>query len=144
MSRICMKTVLFVICFMLLPLIAMAEPTYDKYGDLIRPEAENFSGTLEDFSLTQEGVISGIVINDTRYTVDDKTFYRNESGDKSRLSRFQKSTSVDYYAIGSLITNLSVSTSHEESGEPTNSRKDHSPPAEVQKDIHQEDGVWKN
>ncbi|MCP4338730.1 MAG: hypothetical protein GY799_07525 [Desulfobulbaceae bacterium] len=142
MSRLAMKIVLLVVCSMLLPQVVMAEPTYDEHGDLIPPDSEKFSGTLEGFGPEVSGVISIIIINDTNYKIDDDTVYRNKKGRKSSLSGFTNGMLVDYYAIEHLVTNLSVSANPIENAEQP--QKNLSPDAPVQNDFHQENGVWIN
>lgn len=142
MSRVGTNSVLFVICCILLPFVALAEPTFDKYGDLIRPEAEKYSGVIDEIGSEADNGVQLIVINDTKYTVDNDTFYRNKSGGKSSLSRFSTGMVVDYYAIEYLVTNLSVSNDSDEDIE--ESMKDYNVPVPVQGEIRQEDGVWKN
>lgn len=144
MSHIGMKIAIGVLCCLLFPLISSAEPTYDDFGDLIRPDAKKNSGILEEIGPKIDGVVSTLVINDTNFSVDNQTFYRDANGRKSSLVRFKPGTLVDYYAIEYLVTNLSVAANSEEPASAENSRRDQSTPAPVQNELRQEDGVWKN
>lgn len=142
MSRVGKNIVLFVICCVFMPVITMAESTYDEHGDLIRPNAERFSGTFEDFGPEVDGVVSLIIMNDTNYKIDRETVYRDKDGGKSSLSRFKVGMLVDFYAIENLVTNLSVSGEFDENSTARNNDQSTSVP--IQGKMRQEGGVWKN
>jgi hypothetical protein len=142
MSRVGMRIVLFVVCCLFMSLVAMAEPTYNDHGDLIRPNSERFSGTIESLGPESNGVISIVVINDTNYKVDGETIYRNIDGGKSSLSRLKIGMLVDFYAIEQLVTNLSVSANPDDNGD--GEHNDQPLPEPDQSDIWQDGGVWKN
>ncbi len=142
MSSVRMKIVSIILSCLLLPLFAMAEPTYDEQGDLIRPNSERYAGVLDDIGPANRGVVSLIVINDTRYQVDEDTVYRNIRGNLSSLASFSRGMQVEYYALENLVTKLRVlSLAVGGDGERREEPPVQSPGTE---DVRLEDGVWKN
>lgn len=139
MFSIIRKSGLLLICILVIvPITAMAEPTYDEQGDLIRPNSLLFVGDLEEVIPATELTVASVTINDTTYLTDENTIYRNKYGGMTNPSSLIVGSEVEYYAIENLITKIRVlddTVPVKQEGESGTSDSN---------EIKQEDGVWKN
>lgn len=142
MARILMNNVFAVLVCVLVPVLALAEPTYDEQGDLIRPNAKKYEGTLNGIGEAVRGVVAIVNINDTNYSVDEDTIYRNGKGRLTSISSFSQGMYVEYYAIDTLVTKMMVSATTAEQEDQVQ------PESPIRKssggDLRLENGVWKN
>ena len=134
--------VLVLVSVSFVALSAWAEPRYDEHGDLIRPQAKLRVGVLQSIQ-SNRGQDGGLVIGDSGYSFDKETVFTTSYGNHSSLSIFRPGMTVNFYAVGQLLTKMWPSTvemTEEDSAMPNQGESAGSQDGT----LHLENGVWTN
>lgn len=135
------------ILLVLIPLLiaaqaAWGEPRYDEHGELIRPQAKKFSGVLQSIRSTERGQVNIVVIDDSKYLIDEKTVFATSYGTHTSLASFKPEMAINFYAVKQLLTKMWPSSQKPEDA--SGIYEDVQQQGDKRDELRLEDGVWKN
>ena len=141
MLKISQIILILLLVLLTMPLLGLAEPTYDEQGDLILPNSEKHIGTIDGIYIGSEYTIPYVIIDDLRYHFDDKIVLRKMNNNLTVFTHFREGMKVEFYALDNKITKLKEIQPDEED----NIAKDVSPEQTPGVDgMKLENGVWVN
>jgi hypothetical protein len=136
-----------IVLFGILILIASpghAERRHDIHGDLVHLGAEEFTGVFVSSQRVGDDGPQQVIIDDSIYSVDKQTVFRDKGGGLISLTSFKPGTPVRFFALDALLTKMWATgeppTEQVEKKKTIPSTEDKKPSSMLRK----EKGVWKN
>lgn len=135
-------TILFGILF-LLASPGQTERRHDVHGDLVYLGAEEFTGFFVSAQSNGDDGPQQVIIDDSIYSVDKQTIFRDKGGGLTSLASFKPGTPVRFFALDSLLTKMWVTgfPSQQKEGEQAAADGGNKKPSST---LRKDKGVWKN